>query len=218
MEPDIEVASARDRADTLSSSNGSDDIVLEPIRTARTNISIATSRDDDPYENLEHAYTTDLETEAERQAREPIVHTRTGASTTSVASRPPDFEVVFEPNDPENPRNWSLLYRCWILFAVSYTGWVVVLYSTSYTSSMPGLMAEFGTSTTVTTLGMTTYLLGLALGSLVLAPASELYGRQPVYMVCLVAWALLVIPSALAKNLTTILVARFFWYVSCEFV
>jgi MFS family permease len=71
-------------------------------------------------------------------------------------------------------------------------------------------MAEFGTSTTVTTLGMTTYLFGFACGSVVLAPMSELLGRQKVYMGCLVIWAVLIVPSGVAQTFATILVARFF--------
>src|SRR6187402_3615968 len=59
------------------------------------------SDDSDPYEALERALTPDLETEAEHAAREPISHTRTGTSIGSTASRPPDFEVVFEEDDSE---------------------------------------------------------------------------------------------------------------------
>jgi MFS family permease len=75
---------------------------------------------------------------------------------------------------------------------------------------MSGLAEEFGASTTVTTLGLTTYLLGLAAGSLIVAPLSELYGRQKVYIVCLTVWALLILPCALATSLTEIIVVRFF--------
>ncbi|VUC20726.1 unnamed protein product [Clonostachys rosea] len=193
-----------------SSSSGSDSIRLEPIQTNKTNHSlrsVATHRLDgtDPYQNLENALTPDPDF-----AAECIAHTRTAASTASNASRPPDFEVVFEDGDPENPKNWSTLYRAWIIAALAYTGWIVVLYSTSYASTIPGLVEEFDSSTTVATLGMTTYLLGLAAGSLFLAPVSELYGRQKVYLVCLICWALLILPSGLATNLTSIIVSRFF--------
>lgn len=212
MKEDIEKASTATGIDT-SSSSGGDSPILVPIKTADTRgrRSIATQRSqEDPYEALEHALTPDLETEAEREAREPITYTRTGTSVTSVASRPPDFEVIFEDGDPENPRNWSRGYRAWITFCVSYTTWVVVLYSTSYTASIPGLVEEYGSTTTITTLGLTTYLLGLAAGSLVVAPMSELYGRRNVYLVCMGVWALMIIPCALATSLTEILVVRFF--------
>ncbi|KAG6028457.1 hypothetical protein E4U41_000665 [Claviceps citrina] len=56
---------------------------------------------------------------------------------------------------------------------------------------------------------MTTYLLGLAAGSLVVAPLSEVYGRRRVYIVCLLVWAVLIVPCGLAKSLTTIIVVRY---------
>lgn len=136
---------------------------------------------------------------------------RTATSFGSSASRPPDYEVVFEDDDPENPRNWSLLYRSWMIFAISYTTWVVVFYSTSYTASVPGLMEAFNvTSEPVATLGVTTYLLGLATGSLLVAPASELWGRKPVYIVCMTCFTLLVIPCCLATSLTEMIIVRYF--------
>lgn len=167
--------------------------------------------DSDPYEALERAFSPDLEIEAEHAGHEPISRARTGTSFGSTASRHPDFEVVFEPDDPLNPRNWSLAYRGWTLFSVSVSCWVVVLYSTSYTASIPGLMEEFNIkSSTTVTLGVTTYLLGLAVGSLIVAPMSEQYGRRPVYLICLFAFTLLVLPCCLATSLTEILIVRFF--------
>jgi len=49
-----------------------------------------------------------------------------------------------------------------------------VFYSTSYVSGTPGMMKEFNIhSSTTMTAGVTTYLLGLASGPLLLAPLSE---------------------------------------------
>ena len=140
----------------------------------------------------------------------PLSRAHTG--TTSIASRPPDHEVVFgAPDGPSDPRTWSLRRRAWVIFCVSFSTWVVVLYSTSYTAGMPGVMAEFGVSDeAVATLGVTTYLLGLAVGSLIVAPMSELYGRRPVYISCLACFCLMVIPTAMATILAEILVVRFF--------
>jgi MFS family permease len=88
-----------------------------------------------------------------------------------------------------------------------------VFYSTSYVSGSPGIMKEFGiTSKTIATLGMTTYMLGLAAGPLVLAPMSELYGRRPVYLISLSLFFILVLPACLAQNFATILIVRFLGY------
>ncbi|KAK2728465.1 MFS multidrug transporter [Colletotrichum kahawae] len=213
--PDPEKGShAAETATTTSS--GQDSPQLRPLKTVQSRHSqrsralSTSSTDTDPLEPLSHALTPDLETEVEHAAREPITYTRTGTSIGSTASRPPDFEVTFEPGDPENPKNWPLWYRAWTIFVVSFSTWVIVLYSTSYTASIPGLVIEYESSQVIATLGVTTYLLGLAAGSLIVAPMSELCGRQYVYVVCFIISALLIIPCGLAKSLTTLIVVRFF--------
>lgn len=91
-----------------------------------------------------------------------------------------------------------------------------MLYSTSYTATIPGLMEEFGVSSRpVATLGLTTYLLGLAAGSVVVAPMSELYGRRVVYLVCLGVFVVLIVPCALARSLAGMVAVRF---VGCVFL
>lgn len=166
----------------------------------------------DPLSPLENALSRP---DHDADYQEHVSRVRTGATNatgTSAWSRPPDFEVTFDSDgrDPANPRDWPLWYQGWVIFAVSYSTWVVVLYSTSYTATLPGLMSEFGeTNPTVVTLGVTTYLLGLACGSLVVAPMSELFGRRPVYLVCMTVSALLVLPCALATSLAEIIVVRF---------
>lgn len=127
-----------------------------------------------------------------------------------VVSRLPEFEVIFQRNDSDNPKNWSKAYRIWTIVSVSFSAWVVVLYSTSYTGSIPGLKAEFHATTTTTTLGMTTYLIGLAIGSIFVAPISEIFGRRIVYLSCLCIWSAFIVPSGLAQSINTILAVRFF--------
>ncbi|ETS73457.1 hypothetical protein PFICI_14403 [Pestalotiopsis fici W106-1] len=169
------------------------------------------SDDSDPLAPLEFAISQGYGVDDEDYGRAAITQIRTTTSIGSSASRPPDFEIVFVDNDPENPRNWSRAYRAWVTFCISFTTWTVVLYSTSYTATISGLKEEFGVqSTTVVTLGLTTYLLGLAVGSLLVAPASELWGRRPVYIVCMVIFTVLVIPSCVATSQAEIIIVRFF--------
>jgi multidrug resistance protein len=122
----------------------------------------------------------------------------------------PNFEVDFEPDDRGDPRNWSMWYKAYAIFTISFGTLGVVMYSTSYTSGMAAMMLEFGiTSEPVATLGVTAYLLGLAVGSLLLAPIAETYGRKPVYTICSFGFTLLVIPAALAQNLQSVIITRF---------
>lgn len=122
----------------------------------------------------------------------------------------PEFEVYWEHNDTDNPRLWPLWYKGVTVAAMSLGATVVSLSSTLYTSGIPGLQEEFGISKLEALVGVTTYLLGMALGSVLFAPLSELVGRRPVYIISMTVFLLLLLPSALAGNIETILVSRFF--------
>lgn len=181
-----------------------------PIHTSQSNSS-RDSINSNPLEPLERALTPDLKTEAEHLAQPALTYTNTHASLATTGSRLPEFEVDFTENDPDDPKNWPLWYRGMVIGVVSYSTWCVVLYSTSYTSSMPGMMKEFNeTSEPIATLGVTMYLIGLACGSLILAPMSEMYGRRIVYVGTLLFFTLMVLPCALATSLPEVLVVRFF--------
>ncbi|KAJ4405433.1 hypothetical protein N0V82_010319 [Gnomoniopsis sp. IMI 355080] len=176
----------------------------------RSRATSTSSTDTDPLEPLQIALS------GSQLGGEPVSRMRTGATgatTTSTWSRPPDFEVTFDDDkpDPLNPKDWPTWYRMYVIFVVSYSTWVIVLYSTSYTAAIPGLMATFHEgSEVIATLGVTTYLMGLATGSLIVAPMSELFGRRPVYLICMAISMLLILPCALATSLTEIIVVRFF--------
>ncbi len=217
-DPEKEGASAKTSAAPSTTANTSltahdnETYIPPPAHSSRSShsSSSAASTDSDPLAPLERALTVDLFTDAEHFSREEITYTRTGASIATTGSRPASFEVDFDVDDPEDPKNFPLWYRSILIFCVSYATWTVVMYSTSYTSSMPGMMEEFHIEKEViATLGVTTYLLGLACGALILAPLSEIYGRRPVYIGSLVWFCIFVLPCALAKNLPTVLVCRF---------
>jgi hypothetical protein len=114
---------------------------------------------------------------------------RTGVSVATNGTTDPSFEVDFAEDDPSNPRNWPFWYRGCIIFFISFSTLTVVMYSTSYTSAIPGIKSDFGISSdTVPVLGITTYMIGLSLGSVVLAPLSEMCklfeGSGPVLVYC----------------------------------
>lgn len=122
-----------------------------------------------------------------------------------------DFEVSFEVGDPNNPKEWSSWRRAWALFCISFSCFIVSLYSTIYTSSIPGVSKAFDLHLPVVpTLGITTYLIGTGTGSLIQAPLSELFGRRPIYLISLVIFTLLILPCALATSISEILAVRFF--------
>lgn len=130
--------------------------------------------------------------------------------TASGKARDPAFQVAFAPDDPNNPRCWPRYKRFHTLFTLSYCVTVVALYSTSYTSGLTGIATEFGVTRLVGTLGLTTYLFGLGIGGIFLAPLSEMYGRQPIYLVTFSLFLVLIIPTAVTTTFAGILIPRFF--------
>ncbi|KAJ9096134.1 hypothetical protein QFC20_006509 [Naganishia adeliensis] len=128
---------------------------------------------------------------------------------TGFETRDPAFEIDFTPeHDPRNPRCWPLWYKVFVIFTKSYSTTAVVLYSTAYTSSLDGIISYFGVTRIVATMGLTVFLLGMAVGSVVVAPLSEMYGRRPIYLISIVIFVVLLLPTALAHNYASILVPR----------
>ncbi|KAL4888336.1 major facilitator superfamily domain-containing protein [Aspergillus ambiguus] len=123
----------------------------------------------------------------------------------------PAFRVEWEENDPENPRNWSSWYKGYMIGTISLSTTVMVLYATSYTSGLPGIEATFnGISHTDGLVGLTTYMLGMALGTLVLTPFSEFYGRYSTHLISTALFTVLIIPVATASSLSAVVTSRFF--------
>ena len=52
--------------------------------------------------------------------------------------------------------------------------------------------------------------IGIAIGSVILAPISEMYGRRPVYIVSTLLFIVLIIPCGLATSLSEVIIVRFF--------
>jgi hypothetical protein len=69
---------------------------------------------------------------------------RIKSNVTDADERDPDFEVFFVQGDGKDPRSWPRYKRMYHLGTLSYMVTVVALYSTSYTSGLPGIVEEFG--------------------------------------------------------------------------
>ncbi|GKZ33555.1 hypothetical protein AbraIFM66950_003460 [Aspergillus brasiliensis] len=146
---------------------------------------------------------------AEAEGYTAQINEPTGAILPSLDNIP-ECEVFWEPDDPENPQSWPLWYKGVSVVTMSLGATVVSLFSTSYTSGLPGLEDEFHISKLVGLLGVFTYLLGMGAGTIIFAPLSEVIGRRPVYLASMALFLLLILPSALAVNIEEILISRFF--------
>lgn len=125
--------------------------------------------------------------------------------------KPSYKEVVFEgADDPLNPKNFATWRKWSIVITLALGSICVTLASSVYTTTYDQMDREFGNSTIVATLGLTLYVFGLGLAPLLLGPLSEFYGRRPIYLVGYAMFTIWLIPSAVARNIQTMLIARFF--------
>ena len=138
----------------------------------------------------------------------PLEPSWTGRS--SATGPDPAYEIDFAVDEKDDPQNWSVAYKITCVAIFSFATTVIVLYSSCYTSSIPGMETSFSVSESEGIGGVTTYLMGIAVGSVILAPLSEMYGRRPIYLAAGGLFVVFVLPGALAQNIATVLAARFF--------
>lgn len=134
-----------------------------------------------------------------------------GSSSGGGAVTKDPFEVQFNrgTDDPWNPRSMSTP-RKWLIVTLSSSGsFCVTCASSIYTSTYAQMDAEFHCSKLIATLGLSTFVLGIALGPM-WSPLSEFYGRRPIYLFAFAAFTIFIIPCAVAKNIETVIVTRFF--------
>ncbi|KAL4913062.1 MFS general substrate transporter [Aspergillus aurantiobrunneus] len=111
--------------------------------------------------------------------------------------------------NPTTPRKISRL-RQWAIVVLICTGALCVTCASSiYTTAYPQMNAELNVSPTITTLGLSFFVLGIGLGPLLTSPLSEWYGRRPIYLSSWFFFIIWNIPTAVAKTVQTILVSRF---------
>ncbi|KAI0368400.1 MFS polyamine transporter [Pilatotrama ljubarskyi] len=82
------------------------------------------------------------------------------------------------PEDPANPKNWSIKQKWAITLVVSSYAFISPVSSSMMAPAAENIAREFGvTSKTVTALFTSIYVLAYGLGPLTLAPLCEMYGR-----------------------------------------
>lgn len=122
-----------------------------------------------------------------------------------------DFEVSWNGDqDPMNPKCMSKPRKWLIVLILSTSSTCVTCASSLYTSTYAQLEEEFHCSRIVVTLGLSIFVAGLGIGPMLLGPLSEFYGRRYIYIVSFVLFVIWLIPCAVAQNIQTLLVARFF--------
>lgn len=122
-----------------------------------------------------------------------------------------NIQVTVTKNLPSgNPQNFKP-WRKWLIAVITGIMTFTVTFASSVFSTATDATAEeFNVSSEVMVLGTALFVLGFAFGPIVWGPLSELYGRKWPLFTGFFIFAIFQIPVAVAHNLQTIFVCRFF--------
>ena len=132
------------------------------------------------------------------------------------------------PDDPQNARNWSskkkwaniaviasITFLTYTTLLTHYCNHLLMQFLRPLASSMfapgiPEVMNEFKSDNVeLASFVVSIYILGYALGPIVLAPLSELYGRLPLYHSANLGFVIFTVACALSTNLNMLIGFRF---------
>ncbi|PNS18362.1 hypothetical protein CAC42_6179 [Sphaceloma murrayae] len=115
-----------------------------------------------------------------------------------------------DENDPTNPMNWAQSKKNLNVAIVSLITFLASLATAMPELGIPELMHEFGSSSSVlASFVVSIYVLGYAIGPMLLAPLSEIYGRTALYHSSNLFFFVTVIICGLSTNLPMLIVFRF---------
>ena len=105
---------------------------------------------------------------------------------------------------------FSMVKKWSITLLVAIATLAVAFVSSAYTGGINQIIEQFGTSDEIVTLGVSLFVLGFAIGPLLWAPLSELYGRQILFFVTYGVLTAFNAGAAGAQNIQTLIILRFF--------
>jgi multidrug resistance protein len=163
----------------------------------------------------EKSLSSDLEKGAQSQAQSTHTDERTLSGDTSIQEpqepRDPNLVDWDGPDDPANPQNWAASRKWGIIAALGAVTLITPLASSFFAPGVPQVLNTFNeTSKTIATFVVSVYILGFAIGPLIIAPMSELYGRHHLYNICNLLFVIFNIACALSKSMGMLIAFRFF--------
>jgi multidrug resistance protein len=163
----------------------------------------------------EHSFTRDIEKGAQSQTVSTHTDERTlsGDATSEQQQETPLDPNIIDwdgPNDPENPQNWAASRKWGIIAALGAVTLITPLASSFFAPGVPQVLHTFNeTSNNIATFVVSVYILGFAIGPLIIAPLSELYGRIKLYNVCNLLFVIFNVACALSKSMGMLIAFRF---------
>lgn len=122
-----------------------------------------------------------------------------------------EYVVEFDgAEDPLHPQNWPMNKKLYIGAILAFDALAATMGSSIFSAAIGPVSNEFGVIQEVSTLGTSLFVFGYAFGPLIWAPWSELYGRKPPIIIAAFGFSIFTIAVAVAKDLQTIMLCRFF--------
>jgi DHA1 family multidrug resistance protein-like MFS transporter len=94
------------------------------------------------------------------------------SDTTLPPTSPPKY-VSLHATTLENPKNWSHLYKAFVIAQLTFLTLSLTFASAASAPSEPGLMAEFGCGEIAAIGATSSFLVGMGVGAMPFAPLSE---------------------------------------------
>ncbi|KAB2573401.1 Efflux pump rdc3 [Lasiodiplodia theobromae] len=114
-------------------------------------------------------------------------------------------------DDPLNPQNWPTRKKFINCALVSCLTLLAPLASSAFAPGTPQLLHDFNSkSSELSSFVLSVYVLGYAVGPMIAAPMSEMYGRFVVYLVTNIGFVAFLAGCALAPSISSFVAFRFF--------
>ncbi|KAL5387347.1 hypothetical protein DPSP01_003569 [Paraphaeosphaeria sporulosa] len=121
------------------------------------------------------------------------------------------YVVMFDgPNDPWHPMGWSFSKKCCVATIVCYCTLVATFDSAVFSPAAAQASQDLSVGKEVGALATSLYVLGFAFGPLIWGPGCELMGRRMPLIVGSFGCAVFTLASAVAKDIQTVIICRFF--------
>ncbi|KAK0112638.1 hypothetical protein ONS95_014377 [Cadophora gregata] len=119
-------------------------------------------------------------------------------------------QIDWIPSDPRNPQNFPTTVK-WFVTAISaFSTLTMAFASSAYTGALISIETQFSASSPVALLGVSLFVFGFAVGPLLWAPLSELYGRRSVFVLAYGLFVIFNIGAVLSTSISQLIVFRFF--------
>ncbi|KAI9050064.1 hypothetical protein LZ554_006209 [Drepanopeziza brunnea f. sp. 'monogermtubi'] len=119
------------------------------------------------------------------------------------------YIVEYIENDRRNPMLFPQWKKWMITMLVAFATLAVAFVSSAYSGGIEEIIRTFHISSEVATLGVSLFVLGFAIGPLLWAPLSELYGRQVLFFSTYAMLTAFNAGAAGSQNIQTLIILRF---------